>query len=395
MPPERASSLEVGLAFLRLGLTSFGGPIAHLGYFRRELVERRRWTSEAEYAQLVALCQILPGPTSSQVGIGLGLKRSGVRGALAAWAGFTLPSALLMVAFAMGLRISASHTAWRHGLLLAAVAVVAQAVWTMGRQFCRDARTLLIAALAAIACVEFQTAMTQLAVLFAAAVIGWQRPRHESASQPVLPSTKPGLSRRIGVLAWAGFAVLILGLPLAATLTSSHVLSVADRFFRVGSLVFGGGHVVLPLLREQVVPPGWISDREFLAGYGAAQALPGPLFSFAAYLGAAMTPSPNGLAGAALCLVAIYLPSFLLLFGLLPFWEALHETGVARAALNGINAAVVGILLAALYKPMATSTLQASTDYLIVLGAVALLVIRRVPSIAVIAICIGVAAALG
>jgi chromate transporter len=314
-----------------------------------------------------------------------------VGGAVAAWLGFTLPSALLMVAFAMGLHVRTEHTAWLHGLQLAAIAVVAQAVSSMGRQFCRDARTGLIAALAAIACVEFPTSATQLIIFAVAAVAGWRWPRPEPADASAHAPARPRLSRRAGVLAWACFGVLAAGLPLAAALTSSQAVSVADRFFRVGSLVFGGGHVVLPLLREQVVPAGWISDRDFLAGYGAAQALPGPLFSFAAYLGAAMTVRPNGLAGAALCLAAIYLPSFLMLFGLLPFWESLRESGAARAALGGINAAVVGILLAALYTPMAISTLHTPEDPFIALSAVALLLTRRVPSIAVIAICVALA----
>lgn len=336
--------------FLRLGCTSFGGPVAHLGYFRAELVERRGWLDEAAYADIVALCQFLPGPASSQVGVSLGILRAGLPGGLAAWCGFTLPSAFLLIAFAYGVAQAGdlSHAAWLHGLKTVAVAVVAQAVWGMARTLCPDRKRVTLAIAAAVLALAVPSAFGQVGAIAAGAAYGWGFIREPPRITGQLGFT---LSRRLAIASLVLFAVLLLVLPLAAT-TGSHVLDLFARFYRSGSLVFGGGHVVLPLLQQSVVPPGWIGDDGFLAGYGAAQAVPGPLFTFAAYLDAAMAPLPNGWLGGLLCLVAIYLPSFLLLIGVLPFWDKLRQQGAVQAMLRGVNAAVVGILLAALYTPV-------------------------------------------
>jgi chromate transporter len=315
------SALEVFLAFLRLGLTSFGGPVAHLGYFRAEFVERRRWLGDAAFTDMVALCQFLPGPASSQTGLMIGLSRAGYGGAAAAWLGFTTPSAVLMVLFAFaapGLsRLIGGD--WLHGLRLAAVAVVAQAVLAMSRTLAPDRERATIAVAAALAALWAPPAVTQLAVIGAGLLLGLVLLRGGGeAARPELPVV---VGRRAGVAALALFAALLVGLPFLASATGAHALDLFARFYRVGSLVFGGGHVVLPLLQAEVVPTGWVSQTAFLSGYGAAQAVPGPLFSFAAYLGATMGPAPNGWAGAALCLVAIYAPSFLLVLGVTPFWK--------------------------------------------------------------------------
>ena len=386
-----SSATQVLLAFLKLGLTSFGGPIAHLGYFRHQFVERRRWLDDAEFAELVALCQFLPGPASSQVGIAIGLKQAGWLGALAAWIGFTLPSALLLIGFAWQLVAAGElqRAPWLHALLIAAVAVVAQAVWTMGRQFCAGRLPLAIALVAATACLLAGSGLIQLVVLAAAACAGWLLlPMPQDARVP-LPSTDTdaGASRPAGIVALLIFAVLLVGLPVAASMTADHTLALADRFFRTGSLVFGGGHVVLPLLQAQVVPPGWISNQSFLAGYAAAQAVPGPLFTFAAYLGAAMGPEPHGWLGAAICLVAIFLPSFLLVFGVMPFWATLRRRAAVRAALQGVNAAVVGVLLSALYNPVFTSAIYSASDFAIALTGFLLLVVWKLPSWGVLVLC--------
>jgi chromate transporter len=368
---------SVFLTFLRLGCTSFGGPVAHLGYFRAAFVERRRWLDEATYADIVGLCQFLPGPASSQVAVTLGILRAGLPGGLAAWAGFTLPSAILLILFALGVGRVAPGSGWLHGLGIVAVAVVAQAVWGMARSLCPDRprATLMVAA----ACVMllWPGAPAQLAVLSAGALLGWAFMRQPVAA-PV-GRLDFGLGRRTAVLALAGFFALLLFLPLAAAGAQSHALVLLARFYRAGALVFGGGHVVLPLLQQAVVPPGWISDGRFLAGYGAAQAVPGPLFTFAAYLGAAMTPAPRGVAGGLLCLIAIYLPSFLLLVGVLPFWDGLRRRAGVQAALRGVNAAVVGLLLAALYTPVWTSAIRGPGDFGIGLAAFLLLVVWRLP----------------
>ena len=396
---KTSSALQVLFAFLKLGLTSFGGPIAHLGYFRHQFVERRRWLDDAEFAELVALCQFLPGPASSQVGIAIGLKRAGPLGALAAWLGFTLPSALLMAGFAQHF-VGADellHAPWVHGLLIAAVAVVAQAVWSMGRQFCAGRMPLAIALVAAFICTLAGNGLTQLLVLAAAAGTGWLllpstddlRPR--SPGNPTDAPVAAAISRRGAIVALLLFAGLLIGLPIADSMTANHALALADRFFRTGSLVFGGGHVVLPLLQAQVVPPGWISNQSFLAGYAAAQAVPGPLFTFAGYLGAAMGPAPNGWPGAALCLLAIFLPSFLLVFGVMPFWSTLRQGAGVRSALRGVNAAVVGVLLSALYQPVFISAIHTSADFAVALAGFLLLLLGRLPSWSVLLLCIGYA----
>jgi chromate transporter len=378
---------EVFIAFLKLGLTSFGGPIAHLGYFRAEFVERRRWLDERAYADLVALCQFLPGPASSQVGMAIGLSRAGFLGALAAWMAFTLPSAIALVLFAYGLSFDQGllNSGWLHGLKVAAVAVVALAILGMARSLTPDRERATIAIIAAAIALAFPTALGQVGAIAFGAAAGLALFRNlPSPEHAVFPIT---VSRRTGALALVAFLVLLAGLPVAATLSRDHTISVIDAFYRAGALVFGGGHVVLPLLQAAVVPPGWVSNDAFLAGYGAAQAVPGPLFTFAAFLGAAMTLTPNGWLGALLCLVAIFLPSFLLVVGALPFWENLRRFPAAQAGLRGVNAAVVGLLLAAFYNPVWISGVLDAGDYALALAAFLLLFLWKVPPWAVVILC--------
>ena len=383
--PDRAGSpAEVLAVFARLGLTSFGGPVAHLGYFRDELVVRRGWVDEATYADLVALCQFLPGPASSQVGIALGVLRAGLLGGLAAWIGFTLPSALTLLLFAFGvaaLDVGGSASGWLHGLKVVAVAVVAQAVWGMARALCPDRARATIAIVAAIVVLVWTAPAGQLAVIAVAGLVAWQLLPPErtpgDAPQP-RPLTVP-VGRGLALACWVVLIGLLVGLPLLRQLVPSQSLALFDSFFRVGSLVFGGGHVVLPMLQAEVVPTGWVSDERFVAGYGAAQAVPGPLFTFAAYLGAVMTPEPNGWAGAALALIAVFLPSFLLVLGALPFWERLRSRPGVQSALRGINAAVVGLLLAALYRPVWTSAIGGPADVALLLASFGLLVFWKLP----------------
>jgi len=369
----------VFLTFLQLGLTSFGGPVAHLGYFREAFVQRRRWIGDQAYADLVALCQFLPGPASSQVGIGIGLAKAGLPGACAAWLGFTLPSALLLVVFGYGV------AAWQevlpagvlHGLKVVAVAVVAQAVWGMARTLCPDAPRATLAVLAAAAVLALPSAATQVAVIFAGALAGLLALRAgEEAGGAAL---RIPLGKGLASVALALFFVLLVALPLWAAASPSQTLALVDSFYRAGSLVFGGGHVVLPLLQSEVVPPGWVTDDAFLAGYGAAQAVPGPLFTFAAYLGTVSEPAPNGWLGALICLLAIFAPSFLLVVGALPFWESLRRQAVVRRALVGVNAAVVGLLLAALYDPVWTSAILAPRDFILALVAFTALMFWKLP----------------
>ncbi|MFZ0072269.1 MAG: chromate efflux transporter, partial [Xanthobacteraceae bacterium] len=359
---HRGTATQVFAAFLKLGVTSFGGPIAHLGYFRHEFVARRKWLDEPSYADIVALCQFLPGPASSQVGITIGLLRAGVAGALAAWVGFTAPSALAMIAFGYGVTAfgDLGHAAWLHGLKIVAVAVVAQAVWGMAQNLCPDRPRITLAIGAAVLTLLLPSAVGQVGVIALGALIGWWWLPGDAGKN--VNAIHVPLSRRAGFAAFAIFVVLLILLPLAAGATQVHAIRLIDAFYRSGSLVFGGGHVVLPLLQQEVVPPGWISNDAFLAGYGAAQAVPGPLFTFAAYLGTAMQPSPNGWLGALICLVAIFLPSFLLLFGALPFWNDLRQRADIQSALRGVNAAVVGLLLAALYTPVWTSAIGRPVD---------------------------------
>jgi chromate transporter len=365
---------EVFAAFIKLGVTSFGGPIAHLGYFRDEFVSRRRWLDEESYADIVALCQFLPGPASSQVGITLGLLRAGLAGAMCAWLGFTGPSALAMILFGYGLGAfgDLGHAAWLHGLKIVAVAVVAQAVWGMARSLCPDRARLTLAIGAAVLTLFLPSAISQIGVIALGALIGWRFLPGDMGGPSV--HLHIALSRRTGIASFALFFILLIGLPVLAVAAQNHTINLLDAFYRSGALVFGGGHVVLPLLQQEVVPPGWISNDGFLAGYGAAQAVPGPLFTFAAYLGTAMQPVPNGLLGGLICLVAIFLPSFLLLFGALPFWTDLRKRTDIQSALKGVNAAVVGLLLAALYTPVWTSAINGPADFAIGLVAFLLLV---------------------
>jgi len=376
--PGGGSLGEVLGASLRLGLTSFGGPVAHLGYFREEYVVRRRWIDEAHYADLVALGQFLPGPASSQVGMALGIIRAGLPGGVVAWLGFTLPSAIALVAFAYGLQtIGLGDAGWLHGLKVVAVAVVAQAVWGMGRTLAADRVRASLAIVAAIAVLASRTAAVQVLVIVAAGLLGWIFLPAPGAA--VATPRRPPIGRGLALGALGVFFLLLVGLPLARQLAPGPALAVFDGFYRAGSLVFGGGHVVLPLLQAEVVPPGWVTTEAFIAGYGAAQAVPGPLFTFAAYLGAVMHQPPNGWSGAAWALVAVFLPSFLLVVGALPFWELLRFRASFQAALRGINAAVVGLLLAALYDPVWSSAIAGPADFGLALVAFALLMFWRVP----------------
>jgi chromate transporter len=379
-PSQRSGSVgrigEVFAVFLGLGLTSFGGPIAHLGYFRRAFVERRRWLTETAYADLVALCQFLPGPASSQVGMGIGLQRAGLPGLIAAWLGFTLPSALVMIGFGYGLDVlgGAAGAGWVHGLKAAAVAVVANAVWSMARTLTPDLKRAAIAVVALAAVLLSPPAWTQLVVIAAAGLIGlvWLRPSVTGSEVGLEVS----LGRRAGLVALAGFFVLLIGLPVLVAVTGNPALRLFDDFYRSGSLVFGGGHVVLPLLDAVTVQQGLLSHDTFLAGYGVAQAVPGPLFTFAGFLGFSLTSWPNGLLGAVIALVAIFLPSALLIAGALPFWSRLRRAPRAQAALMGVNAAVVGILAAALYQPVFTSGVTGPISLVIALAGFVALSLR-------------------
>jgi chromate transporter len=446
----QGSPLEVFGAALRLGLTSFGGPVAHIGYFRAEYVQRRGWVDEATYADLVALCQFLPGPASSKVGIALGILRAGLLGGLAAWIGFTLPSALALTLFAFGVgALGADPSASSglaagilHGLKVVAVAVVAQAVWAMARNLAPDRERATIALLAAVATVTWPSALGQVATIAAAGVVGWlvlprlavplmpekvsgvsgvSETRSETAAAVVggvhsgvsevsgprvegvihgkmstmsplsTPAVRVPFGRRTAVAAWAAYFGLLALLPLASAATGSPAVAVLDTFYRVGSLVFGGGHVILPLLQAEVVPPGWVTTEQFVAGYGAAQAVPGPLFTFSAYLGATIGGWPYAL----LALVAIFVPSFLLVVGSLPFWDALRQRPAFQDALRGVNAAVVGLLLAALYQPVWTSAVRGPADFALALLALGLLALWRVPPWLVVLLAAGAGALLG
>jgi chromate transporter len=366
------------LIFLRLGCTSFGGPIAHLGYLRHEFVERRRWLDDEAYADLVALCQFTPGPASSKIGIALGASQAGIAGGIAAWLGFTLPSAAIMVAFGYGLQVMGEGEAgWLHGLKIAAVAVVTQAVWSMGRNLCPDRLRASFAILAALLILVWSSAISQIAAIAAGGIAGWRL--LPGAVTPASGHLDFRVGRAVGWGAWILFFGLLAGLPFAAQATGSHAVALFDSFYRAGSLVFGGGHVVLPLLRAEVVPPGWVTDGEFLAGYGMAQAVPGPLFTFAAYLGTVAKGEPGGWAGGVLALLAIFLPAFLFALGPLPFWNVLRTKPAIRSVMSGINATVVGILLAALYDPIFTSAVRGPADFALALAAFGLLVFWKVP----------------
>jgi chromate transporter len=388
----RSGPLEVFLVFLRLGVTSFGGPVAHLGYFREEFVARRRWIDEASYADLVALCQFLPGPASSQVGLAIGLSRAGYAGALAAWLGFTLPSALALVLFAYGVEGlgHAAGSGWLRGLKIAAVAVVAQATFGMMRALAPDRERATLAVAAAVIALAVPTAFGQAGAIVLGAAAGLLLLGGAAADgQP--PRMPLAVGRGQGAVALALFFALLIGLPLAAALGGGRTLHLFDAFYRAGALVFGGGHVVLPLLQAEVVPRGWIGSDAFLAGYGAAQAVPGPLFTFAAYLGARI----GGLGAAAWCLAAVFLPSFLLVIGALPYWQALRGGRRAKAALAGINAAVVGLLLAALYHPVWTAGIAGASDFALAASAFLLLHAWQAPPWLVVVLCAACAALIG
>ena len=383
---RRARALEVLLAFSKLGVSSFGGPIAHIGYFREEFVVRRRWLDEHAYADLVGLCQFLPGPASSQVGFSLGLMRAGYLGGLAAWTGFTLPSAIALVLFAHGASAlqGSLGTGLLHGLKLVAVAIVAQAVWGMARTLCPDRERATIAMVATLVILISASSGAQILAIALGGVAGLWLCR--AAPQAPTGHVSVPVSRPVGLAALAIFLLLLVALPVWRNLGASQGLALFEAFYRSGALVFGGGHVVLPLLREAVVAPGWVSDDVFLAGYGAAQAVPGPLFTFAAYLGTVVTPPPHGLAGAALSLVAIFLPGTLVLVGTLPFWDAFRRRVSAQAIMRGVNAAVVGLLGAALYHPVWTSSVETPADLGLALVGFVLLNVWRAPPLLVVVI---------
>ena len=378
-PGPHSSLGEVLRVFLRLGLTSFGGPIAHLGYFRTEFVERRKWLDEKTYADLIALSQFLPGPASTKVGIAVGFFRAGYAGALTAWAGFTLPSALALVLFAYGVGRfgDALGSGWLHGLKVVAVAVVAQAVLGMMRSLAPDRDRATVAVAAAVIVLAFPTAWGQIGAIILGFAAGVTMLHVNVPADHVSLPLKVG--RTAGAVLLTVFFAILLGLPLLIAAVPNHSLELFEAFYRAGSLVFGGGHVVLPLLQASVVPPGWVSNDAFLAGYGAAQAVPGPLFTFAAYLGAVMGPQPNGWLGATLCLVAMFLPSFFLTIGALPFWDELRRRPAAQSALRGVNAAVVGLLLAALYNPVWTSGISSGADFALAVAGFLLLFMWKVP----------------
>ena len=380
------------LAFLRLGLTSFGGPVAHLGYFRQEFVVHRKWLDERDYADLVALCQFLPGPASSQVGMAIGLTRAGYAGALAAWTAFTLPSAIVLVLFAFGLQTlgGAAGSAWLHGLKIAAVAVVAQAVFGMMRTLAPDRERATLAVAAAAIVLAIPTVWGQIGAIVLGGIVGLIMLGGDGQAQ--MHAAKPApVSRAVGGTALVLFFGILMGLPVLAAATDSLAIDLMDAFFRAGSLVFGGGHVVLPLLQAEMVPPGLVTNDQFLAGYGAAQAVPGPLFTFSAYLGTVI----GGWSTAIVCLVAIFLPSLLLVIGVLPFWERIRAEAWAQSALRGVNAAVVGLLLAALYDPVWTAGIQGPRDFAIGVAACLALTMWSVPAWLVVILCAVASGVLG
>ncbi|REC95191.1 chromate efflux transporter [Kushneria indalinina] len=375
---------EVFLAFLMLGLTAFGGPVAHLSYFRNEFVTRRRWLSEQDYADLVALCQFLPGPASSQVGFALGLMRAGGWGAAAAWTAFTLPSAIVLVLFALGAAVMEGPISQGiiHGLKVAAVAIVAHAVRGMAQNLCPDKRRVGIALVAVLMALLVGGSAGQVGAIVIGAVVGlfWCR----GQGVPEAHDVAFGVSRRVGRLAAVGFGALLAGLPLLAWATPSLIVAIMDAFYRAGALVFGGGHVVLPLLESGVVQTGWVSENDFLTGYGAAQAVPGPLFTFAAYLGAVITPGAGALMGAILALLMIFLPGMLLLVAVLPYWHGFRRLESVQGVMRGANAAVVGILGAALYQPVWTSAIVGPREFVLALTGFLLLGVWKLPAWAVV-----------
>lgn len=373
------SVATVFLTFLRLGLTSFGGPVAHIGYFHNEFVDRRKWLDERAFADLVALCQFLPGPASSQVGIGIGLSRAGLPGALAAWVAFTMPSAIALIMFGYGVLAfgDAVESGALNGLKVVAVAVVAQAVWTMAKSLCPDAKRATLAAAAAIGVLAIPSPFAQVGAIVIGGLYGWAALRADIVTDHIDLGVR--ISKFVAITALFLFFAGLIGLPVLASLYPSQTMALVDSFYRSGSLVFGGGHIVLPLIQSEVVPPGWVSKDAFLAGYGATQAVPGPLFTFAAYLGTVMTSAPNGIVGGIICLLAIFASSFLLVIGAMPFWDALRRITAIRNALMGVNAAVVGLLFAALYDPVWTSAILSAADFGLAMAAFTLLVFWKTP----------------
>jgi chromate transporter len=388
-PYQRSGSpWEVLLAFGKLGVSCFGGPIAHIGYFRDEFVVRRRWIDEPAFADLVALCQFLPGPASSQVGFSIGLMRGGYLGGLAAWIAFTLPSAILLVLFAYGANALQGPigVGLLHGLKLVAVAIVAQAVWGMARTLCPDRERASIAVIVAVIILFSSSSVAQIGAIALGGVAGLWFCRTATAVSNGEGHMSMPVSRSIGLLAFAAFFLLLGALPLLNTTIHEQGLALFNAFYRSGALVFGGGHVVLPLLREATVTPGWVSDDAFLAGYGAAQAVPGPLFTFSAYLGAVMKSPPDGIDGAAISLIGIFLPGILVLMGTLPFWESFRRRSDAQSIMRGVNAAVVGLLGAALYSPVWTSAVKTPGDFALALVGFVLLTVWQAPPLVVVAI---------
>jgi chromate transporter len=389
MTTQARSGFQVFKIFLRLGLTSFGGPIAHLGYFRQEFVVKRKWVDEGSYADLVGLCQFLPGPASSQVGFALGVSQAGLAGGLAAWCGFTLPSAVLLFAFAaMAASLKGIFAlAAVHGLKIVAVAIVAQAVWGMARTLTPDAKRIALAFGSALVVRAFAGSLGQICAILLGGLVGLAVCR----DLPGAPGARLSfsISRAVAIVSLASFFAILFAGPTLSVLLGSHALAVFNAFYRSGALVFGGGHVVLPLLQAEVVTPGWVSNEAFLAGYGLAQAIPGPVFTFAAYLGAIMNTPPNGLAGAVIALVALLLPGMLLVYGMLPFWDAMRVRPTAQAAMRGTNAAVVGILGAALYNPVWTGAVASQRDFALAVSGFLLLVVWKVPSWVVVVLLAG------
>jgi chromate transporter len=383
-PPDTGNGMEVFLVFLKLGFTSFGGPIAHLGFFQREFVQRRAWIGDSAFGDLVAFCQFLPGPASSQVAISVGYMRAGIEGALAAWTGFTMPSAVLMIIAGYGFQAIRAESGFLHGLKIAAAAVVAQALWSMGRKFCPDLTRLALAAIAAGLLIGFPAGWLQIPVLAAGALSGRIFLRRDE--EPLARSDSDGISTGTGIarVSLSLFFALLLVMPALSSFSRNHWIELADAFYRCGALVFGGGHVVLPLLESATVGKGWLTQNGFMAGYGAAQAVPGPLFSFAAYLGTVI--GPTWVAGI-WCLLWIYLPSVLLILGALPFWSLLRRNAEAQAALRGTNAVVVGILLAAFYNPVLSAAINSATAVIITFAAFALLQFWRWPPWLLVILC--------
>lgn len=365
---------------LRLGLTSFGGPVAHFGYFHDEYVERRRWVDEGTFADLLALSQAFPGAASSQLGFAIGMVRGGLWGGLAAWLAFTLPSAIILVAVGLGVaQIGDRVQGLVHGLVVVAVPVVALAVWKLWSKLAPDPLRSSMAVGAAIALIVSPASarFTVVVIIVVGALIGWRFCRDGAEESD--HRTLPAFSRRLGVVAAIAFFGLLAALPIARRATEAQVVDVTDAFYGAGALVFGGGPVVLPLLEAEVVGQGWVDEDLFIAGFGAAQAIPGPVFTFAGYLGAAMTPEPNGIPGAVLALVALYLPSLLMVLATLPFFAALRKNIGVQAALRGVNAAVIGILLMALYDPLWTNAIRAPSDLALALAAFGLLAFWKLP----------------